>query len=171
MQNGLVLVYTGNGKGKTTAALGLALRQAGQGGKVLILQFLKSATDGGEHKAVRNLPGIEIIPCGQEGFIIGQAQPEDYELAAKGLRLANEALDRGRCQMLVLDEINVAVALGLVSVSDLLALISKRGPVHLVLTGREAAPEIIAAADIVSELVEIKHDFQRGRTTLAGIEF
>ncbi|NLY56419.1 MAG: cob(I)yrinic acid a,c-diamide adenosyltransferase [Firmicutes bacterium] len=171
MQNGLVIVYTGNGKGKTSAALGLALRQAGQGGQVLIFQFLKSGANGGEHKALRHLPNIEIIPCGREGFIISQPQSRDYELAATALRQAKAALESGRYQMLVLDEINVATSLGLIAVSDVLELIAKRGPVHLVLTGRGAASEIIEAADIVSELIEVKHDYSTGRQALAGIEF
>lgn len=171
MANGLVLVYTGDGKGKTTAALGLAMRQAGQGGKVLFLQFLKAAGDGGEHLSARKIPGFKIVPCGREGFIVGYPRPEDYQLASQALAKADKALRFGSYQMVVLDEINVAVTLGLIKVAEILQLLKRRGKVHLVLTGRGASPEIITAADIVSEVVETKHDFHTGRTALPGIEY
>lgn len=168
---GLVLIYTGNGKGKTTAALGLSLRQVGQGGRVLFLQFLKGSANGGEHLAASHLPSLEIIPCGKEGFIIGEPSAEDRKLAQEGLARAKAAVTAGTHSMVVLDEANVAVQLGLLTTSDLKDLIQQRGQTHLVLTGRGAGAEIVAMGDIVSELVEVKHDYATGRQALPGIEY
>ena len=169
---GLVLVYTGSGKGKTTAALGLALRQIGHGGRVLFLQFLKAPQQSGEHMAaVKFLPNLEIVPCGRKGFIYSLPTAEDKCLAAAALIKAEKALDSQVYSMLVLDEIHVAMELGLISLDDLMRLVTARQDTHLVLTGRNAPAEIIQIANIVSEVKEIKHDYQAGRLATAGIEY
>ncbi|MBO8125959.1 MAG: cob(I)yrinic acid a,c-diamide adenosyltransferase [Firmicutes bacterium] len=170
-EKGLVIVYTGDGKGKTTAALGLALRQVGHGGRVLFLQFLKGSSEVGEHKAAQNIPGLEIIPCGREGFIIGEPSSIDYRLAKEGLDRARKALADSDYTMVVLDELHVAISLGLIPVAEALDLLNRRGSTHLVTTGRGAPSEIVMEADIVSEVKEVKHDYHTGRKAAPGIEY
>ncbi len=169
---GLVMVYTGSGKGKTTAALGLALRQIGHGGRVLFLQFLKAPQQSGEYQAaVKFLPNLEIVSCGRKGFIYSIPTAEDRRLATAALIKAEEALSSQAYSMLVLDEVHVALELGLISLDDLMRLIAIRQSTHLVLTGRNAPAEVIQTANIVSEVQEIKHDYQVGRQATAGIEY
>ncbi len=172
---GLTLVFTGNGKGKTTAALGTALRAAGYGHKVAIVQFIKGTWHSGELDALARLPQIEINRCG-EGFykIQGDDKPEEVHLAAAraGLALAREKLQSGRYQLVILDEINNAVHTGLLKVEDLTALIAdKPAQVDLIVTGRDAAPEVVKLADLVTEMREVKHPFQQGLLARKGIDF
>jgi len=169
---GLVLVYTGNGKGKTTAALGLALRAVGHGKRVLMIQFMKGGDDYGELQAARMLPGFEIVQKGLPTFV-DRDHPagEDVRLAQEGLALAREAL-KGTWDLVILDEINVAVEYGLVGLSDVLALLEmRRAETDMVLTGRGAHPELVRRADMVSEVLEIKHHYQRGIAARKGIEY
>jgi cob(I)alamin adenosyltransferase len=168
---GCVQVYTGDGKGKTTAALGLALRAAGAGLPVFIGQFCK-ARRAGEHVALERFADlITVRQYGTASFITGEPSDEDRALAQRGLAEAGEALGGGRYRVVILDEVDLATHFGLVSVEDVLALIAARPPqVELVLTGRRADPRVIAAADLVTEMVEVKHPYADGLPARKGIE-
>ncbi len=170
---GLTQVYTGNGKGKTTAALGLALRAAGHRLRVLMIQFLKGGIPYGELRAARKLsPYLTILPMGREEFV-DKKHPlrRDVRLARIGWKLAQRAVRSRQYQVVILDEINVAVDYGLVSEKELLALIrNKPQDVELILTGRWAKTEIIKAADLVTEMKEKKHYYRKGIESRIGIE-
>lgn len=172
---GLIIVYTGDGKGKTTAALGMALRTVGWGGKVLVVQFIK-AWKTGEHKAIEEfLPNITIVPAG-EGFvgIMGDRKPKNIHQvsAEKALEYANKEIMSNKWQMVILDEINGAIEGGLVKLTDVLTLLkSKPEEVTLVLTGRQAKPEIITQADLVTEMKKVKHPFDSGILAKKGVDF
>jgi cob(I)alamin adenosyltransferase len=172
---GLLLVNTGDGKGKTTASLGMALRAWGQGMKVLVIQFIKSDRRSGELKAAEKLgPDFEIRPMGS-GFIqgAGDGSPDRHSRAAReALNAAAGEINSGKYDLVILDEILYAIHYGLVSLDDVLALIAgKPERLHLVLTGRYAPPEIIGQADLVTEMKEIKHPFADGVYGQKGIEF
>ena len=176
-ENGLILVHTGDGKGKTTAALGLAMRAWGDGLRVLILQFIKGGWKYGELKALQTLQEIdgriEVHQCGL-GFTQrdDENKAEHKQAAAAAMRTAHQEADSGKWDMIILDEINYAIKFGLVDEADVLELLQhKPARLHLVLTGREARPAIIAAADLVTEMKLIKHPFQKGIKAQQGIEF
>lgn len=173
LDKGLIQVYTGNGKGKTTSALGLALRAVGHEFKVCIIQFLKGGGPYGEQIAAKKLaPYLTIIQTGRDGWIRkGTPAPEDIELARKGLSLAADALTGNDYDLVILDEINNAVHYRLICVDDVLDLI-KRKPekVELVLTGRNAHEKVIESADLVTEMREIKHYYKKGVQARDGIE-
>ncbi len=168
---GYVQVYTGNGKGKTTASLGLALRAAGAGMKVYIAQFLKKG-DYSEIKALERFSDrITIEQFGRGKFIKGKPSPEDIAAGLSGLEKIDRMLTSGRFQIIIMEEANVAVSCGLFPVSRLLDLINKKpDDTELVLTGRGAAPEIIERADLVTEMKEIKHYYHKGVQARIGIE-
>ena len=168
--HGYIQVYTGDGKGKTTAALGLALRAAGAGLRVCIIQFMKGA-ESSEIASLRELSDmITLRRYGRAGFV-ECALDEDIRLAYEGLMEAERAVASGDYDMVILDEANVAAYFGLFSVSDLLRLMDKK-PEHieLVITGRKADPQVIERADIVTEMCEIKHYYHRGVSARKGIE-
>ncbi|MBC7249077.1 MAG: cob(I)yrinic acid a,c-diamide adenosyltransferase [Anaerolineae bacterium] len=170
---GLVHVYTGDGKGKTTAALGLALRAAGHGLRTYIAQFMKGQ-DYGELEAVKRLsPLITIEQFGQASFVhVKQATAEDVALAHAGLERVRQALHSGQYDIVVMDEINVALFFELLTVDEVLSLIENRPPgVELVLTGRRVPEKLIAHADLVTEMREIKHPYQKGIKARRGIEY
>lgn len=170
---GLVMVITGNGKGKTTAAMGQALRAVGHGQKVLVIQFMKGKKYGEVLAAEKHLPGITIVQSGLDSFVMrDNPAPVDIELARQGLEMAREALAAGSHDMVILDEVNVAVDFKLVPLPDLLDLIRNKPPaVDLILTGRYAPPEVVELADTVSEIQEIRHHYSKGIKERAGIEF
>ena len=172
MERGLVQVYTGNGKGKTTAALGLALRAAGNRLKVLIVQFMKGTASGELEAAQRLSPFLTIIKAGREGFIFkGEVDPVDLKMAEEGFLLAKKAIEDREYDIVILDEINMAVDFGLIPLPDLLQLVdSKPVTVELVLTGRNAKPELLEKADLVTEMVERKHYYAKGVPARKGIE-
>ncbi len=173
LDRGCIQVYTGNGKGKTTAALGLALRAAGRELMVCMIQFMKGGGPYGEHLAASRLaPYVTIIPTGREGWVNKEnPDPEDKRLAAEALETAKHAITGGRYDIVILDEINGAVAFGLLSVEEVLVLMRmKPAGVELVLTGRNADEKIINAADLVTEMREIKHYYKVGVTSRIGIE-
>jgi len=173
MKKGLVQVYTGNGKGKTTAALGLALRAAGHGLKVLVIQFMKGNVNYGELESAKKLsPYLTIKQMGRETFVSKtNPDPIDIKLAKEGFSLAKKAIKNREFDIVVLDEINIAVDYGLIPLSDLLKLIdSKPENVELILTGRNAKSEIMDKADLVTEMVERKHYFKKGIKARKGIE-
>jgi cob(I)alamin adenosyltransferase len=173
---GLLIVYTGGGKGKTTAALGMALRAAGYHHRVLIVQFIKGSWHYGELESIQRLaPEVELVQGG-EGFvgIIDDTKPlSDHELAARrALELARQRIASDACDLVILDEINYAINLGLIdlgAVKDLIVHRPRR--LDLVLTGNYAHPDLIELADLVTEMREIKHPFQRGQKAKKGIDF
>lgn len=173
LERGCVQVYTGNCKGKTTAALGLAFRAVGRGLKVIMIQFMKGGGPYGEHLAAERLaPDLTIIATGREGWV-NRDNPadEDKLLAAGALALAREKLLSEEYDLVILDEINGAVGFGLIPVEDLLELIRVRPlQVELVLTGRNAHELVIEAADLVTEMVEVKHYYKAGVPARIGIE-
>lgn len=168
---GYVQVYTGDGKGKTTAALGLSVRAAGAGLKVFIAQFVKM----GEYSEIKALKRFaDLITVEQFGlgrFIKGPPSAGDVKAAQKGLAKVKAVMASGEHQVVILEEANVAVKLKLLSVQDLVDIIAaKPEDVELIITGRGADPEIIAKADLVTEMREIKHYFQQGVAARVGIE-
>jgi cob(I)alamin adenosyltransferase len=173
LERGCVQVYTGNCKGKTTAALGLAFRAVGRGLKVVMIQFMKGGGPYGEHLAAARLaPDLTIIPTGREGWV-NKDNParKDVELAAKALALGREKLISGEYDLVILDEINGAAGFGLITVDEILELIRVRPEkVELVLTGRNADPRVVEAADLVTEMTEIKHYYKAGVPARVGIE-
>lgn len=176
-KKGLVIVHTGDGKGKTTAALGLALRAWGDGLRVLILQFIKGSWEYGELKAIEKLNSlddrIDVRQCGL-GFTRRDSEnAEEHRKAAENaLNEAKKAIVNGKWDMVILDEINYAVKFGLIGEDDLLSLLElKSDTLHLVLTGRDALPSLIDKADLVTEMKLVKHPFQRGIKAQKGIEF
>lgn len=173
LDRGLIQVYTGEGKGKTTAALGLALRAAGHGLRVEIIQFLKGWPGYGELKSVEHLPTVTIRPFGRSGWVHpDHPEPEDQHLAAQALAHARQVLAVRAADLVVLDEINVALDYGLLELADVLALLDVRpDDVELVLTGRGAHPEILQRADLVTEVRKIKHPYDQGINARKGIEF
>ncbi|MDR2779762.1 MAG: cob(I)yrinic acid a,c-diamide adenosyltransferase [Synergistaceae bacterium] len=167
---GCVQVYTGNGKGKTTAAIGLAVRALGAGIEVFFAQFLKSG-DYSEIQILRNLDNITCRQYGVGGFIARTPSSEDIASARRGVEDALRAMKGGDYGVVILDEANVAYSLGLISIEELMSLVRERPPAaELVLTGRGAPAELIAAADLVTEMREIKHYFNSGVKARKGIE-
>jgi cob(I)alamin adenosyltransferase len=172
---GLILINTGNGKGKTTAALGTALRHAGYGRKVLFLQFIKGTWNYGEMDALKLIPNITLVRSGA-GFykILDDKFPEEVhkKAAAEGLQLAREAVSSGEYTLVVLDEIIYAIGEGLLALADVLDMLKqRRADVSVILTGRGAPPELVELADTVTEMREIKHPFQLGVLALKGIDY
>jgi cob(I)alamin adenosyltransferase len=168
----LVQVYTGDGKGKTTAALGLALRAVGHGLRVCLIQFMKGDPAYGELKAIKDLPNIVVRQFGRDQFVDRQhPDPADIHLAQEGLAHAREVVASGNYDLVILDEINVALDFKLIGIPDALDLIAQRpAGTELVFTGRHAPAEIIRAADLVTEMKEVKHYFRQGRMSRDGIE-
>jgi len=170
---GKIRVFTGEGKGKTTAAVGLAVLAVGRGFKVFMVQFLKAPGTTGEQIAIKSLaPKIIIKPMGRKGFIRCGGEPMDVAMAKHALDEARSTMLSGNFDMIVLDEVNVAVHLGLIDVQDILDLMnSKPDNVELVLTGRDARPEVINRADVVIEMKKIKHQFDQGVKAQKGIDY
>lgn len=171
---GLVMIWTGDGKGKTTAALGLVLRAAGHSQRALLIQFLKGTQRTGESLAIQKfLPDVQIERVGRRGFIRrGEPSPEDRQGVARGLELARAAFRTGAYDLIVLDELNVALSYGLASLSEVLDLLAaKRERQHVVITGRGAPAELMEMADLVSVIEEGKHHFRRGVRAQPGVEF
>ncbi|MCK4482848.1 cob(I)yrinic acid a,c-diamide adenosyltransferase [Candidatus Bathyarchaeota archaeon] len=173
LEKGLVQVYTGNGKGKTSAAFGLALRAIGRGLKVYVIQFIKGGFDYGELYIVDKLPNIKLKAFGRGRFVTEKPPgKKDVELAQEALALAEEVVRSGEYDIVILDEVNVALNLKLISLEEVLESIkNKPKHVELVLTGRYAPSEIIQIADLVTEMQEIKHPYKKGYQARKGIEY
>jgi len=175
-ETGLVIVYTGKGKGKTTAALGIALRATGHNFKTCMIQFIKGSWHYGEMSSSKRLePDFELTAVGR-GFvgIIDDSSPKEahQKVAEEAVRISKEKILSGNYDIVILDEINYAVNLGLISEEMVLDLIRSRPKkVSLVLTGNHALQKIIDAADLVTEMTEVKHPFQRGIRAKKGIDF
>jgi cob(I)alamin adenosyltransferase len=172
-KKGLVIVNTGNGKGKTTAAFGQALRAVGNGYKVCIIQFMKGRKYGEFHAAGQYLPNLAIHLVGLDSFVMrDHPAPVDIEMAREGFAMARQAIASGEYDMVVLDEINVAVDFKLIPLEDLIDLIRNKPPaLDLILTGRYAHPDVMELADTVTEMKEIKHHYAAGVKDRAGIEY
>lgn len=173
---GLLIVYTGGGKGKTTAALGMTVRAVGYGHKVLILQFIKGSWRYGELDGLKRLaPEVELVQGGEGfvGIIDDTKERSEHERAAHhALALAGEKLATDVYDLAILDEINYAVNLSLIPLEDVKRLIANRPRrLDLVLTGNHAHPDIVEMADLVTEMQEIKHPFQKGLKAKKGIDF
>ena len=159
-KKGLLIVFTGNGKGKTTAALGMAMRAAGHGMKVLILQFIKGAWAYGELQSLGKMEEIEIKPLGTGFTWKKESLEEDRRLAEAGWEVAVSEMKRGHYDMIVLDELNVVLSYGLLPGEAVVQALENR-PIepHIVVTGRDAPDELIAIADLVTEMKAVKHPF------------
>jgi cob(I)alamin adenosyltransferase len=172
-RKGLIIVNTGDGKGKTTAALGLAFRALGVGFKVFMVQFIKGKWKTGEKMlADRLAPDIQILPMG-DGFTWDTKNPaQDIATTLKIWEVGKDAINSGRYDLVILDEINVVMKLGYLDPQLVVDFLKARNPrQHVVLTGRGAPASIIEAADLVSEVVPIKHPFKSGVKAQQGIEF
>lgn len=171
---GLIIIYTGDGKGKTTAALGLALRAAGQGLKVQIIQFMKGQENIGEIKALTNckLP-IALKRFGRPGFVQSRAcEPLDIYIAVQGMKFFRQVLSFSDYDMIILDEVLVAIDFGLLKETALLEVLASRPPhIHLVLTGRNAPQSILNMADLVTEMKDVRHPYKMGVKAQVGIEY
>ncbi len=159
LKQGMVQVYTGDGKGKTTCALGLALRATGQGFKVCMVQFMKGRDTGEARAAARLAPEFTLRYFGRPGLVNLKApDPEDLALIKAAWELARKAIGRGDYDLVILDEINLALAYGLIPLTEMLTLLRERPPfVEVVLTGRQAPPELMEFADLVTEMRPVKH--------------
>ena len=175
-KDGLVIVYTGNGKGKTTAALGMALRAIGYDHKVCMLQFIKGSWHYGEMDSSKKLePNFELIAIGKGfvGILDDNSPREEHEkYAAEALRICREKIFSEKYNVVILDEVNYAINLGLIDVQEIIKIIKdKPANLDLVLTGNHAKEEIIELADLVTEMKEIKHPFKSGIKAKKGIDF
>lgn len=171
-RKGFVQVYTGNGKGKTTSAIGLAIRAAGAGLKILFVQFVKGKKYSEIVALERFSDCISIRQYGSGCFIKGKPRDEEIEIARKGLGDVHSELLNGQYDLVILDEVNIAIHFGLFKVNEFLEVIASRKPeCEIVITGRYAPKELIDAADLVTEMKEIKHYYSKGIQAREGIEF
>jgi len=173
---GLVVVITGHGKGKTTTALGIAVRACGHNLRTSIIQFMKGDIYAGEWDGIKKMNcGVELISTGK-GFCGIQGNPypfkEHRENAQEAIQLARQKMESGQFDILILDEINNALSLRLVDLEQVLEVIRRKPPLlHLVLTGRDAHPQVVELADTVSEINEIKHAYRKGIEPQPGIDY
>ena len=171
LEQGLVQVYMGDGKGKTSSALGLAVRVAGCGGRTAIIQFLK----GWEYSEVQGLaflPGVLLVQTGRSDYLYpDNITTEDYREAERGLEAGRQALYSGEYDLVILDEISVALSFGLLKTGDVMELLSKKPRhVEVVLTGRNPPEELVAMADLVTDMREVRHPYTRGILSRKGID-
>lgn len=170
MANGQIQIYTGNGKGKTTAALGLSLRAICAGKKVFFGQFIKGM-DYSELKAVEYLPGFEIRQFGRDCFIFNKPKDEDILAAKEGLQICKKILSKGDYDLVILDELNIALYYKLFFLDEVIEMLkNKAAKTEVVITGRYAPKELIDMADLVTEMKEIKHYYKAGLKARKGIE-
>jgi len=173
-RQGLVQVFTGGGKGKTTAALGTVLRAAGRGFKTLVIFFIKGESFGGEFETLLKLTGVAVSKYGLHKWIrdAKNVSPEEKAEAKTALEAARKAATSGKYDLVVLDEINIAVYFNLITADEVLQLIKDKAPgTELILTGQKADSRIIAAADLVTEMKNIKHPYEKGIKAREGIEY
>ena len=171
-RRGLLMVFTGTGKGKTTAALGMALRAAGHGHKVCLIQFIKGAWRYGELDALARLPEVEVHVRGRGFTWKSDNLEEDRRLALEAWDFAREQMRSGRHRLLILDELTYLMHYKMLDTAACLAGLAERAPgLHVVVTGRYAPEELMAAADLVTEMREVKHHLRQGVKAQRGIEF
>jgi len=170
---GLVQIFTGEGKGKTTAALGTAIRALGHGLRVYIVYFMKDNYPCGERNILSKLPNVDVVSFGSSKFVDpANVRPEEKEQARQALAAAREAMLSGSYALIVLDEVNLAVAWKLVKLDEVVRLITdKPQNVELILTGRQADTRLVQLADLVTEMLKIKHPYDKGITARQGIEY
>jgi len=170
-QHGLLLVNTGNGKGKSTAAFGVAMRAVGQGLTVSIIQFIKGKWKTGEMEAAQRL-GFEFMPMGKGFTWESKNLEEDKALMRNAWAVASEKILSGKYDLIILDEINYVLGYGHIPVNEVVRTLQSRpGSVHVMLTGRNAPEEIISIADCVTEMREVKHPYRNGIPAQRGIDF
>ncbi|UCC12072.1 MAG: cob(I)yrinic acid a,c-diamide adenosyltransferase [candidate division WOR-3 bacterium] len=169
----MIQIYTGNGKGKTTAALGQALRATGHGLKVLMIQFMKGQINYGELEAAKHLPLLAIEQYGRAEFVNPEHPEEiDRDLAHKAMRRAQKAVQDKTYDMVILDEINVAVHFGLIPVDEVITLLrTVPQDIDVILTGRYMPEQFAEHADMISDVREVKHHFHDGESARQGIEY
>ncbi len=169
---GLLQVYTGDGKGKTTASLGLALRAIGHGMKVCMIQFMKNSDIYGEVRLAEKMPGLTIIPVGRHDFVnLKNPEPIDIELAAAGWEKAKHIIGSKQYDIVILDEINVALSCGVLDKAAVVPFLSTgKGVVEVVATGCWAPQELIDVADLVTEMKNIRHPYSKGVDSREGID-
>lgn len=172
-KKGLVQIFTGEGRGKTSAALGSVLRAVGHGLRIYIVFFMKGDYPYGEIAALSHLPNVDIAKFGGLKFVYpDHIKPEDIAQAKAALASAREAMLSGKYDLIVLDEVNVATAYNLVELDEVIRLIKDKPPnVELILTGRYADPKLVEAADLVTEMLKIKHPYDKGVPARKGIEY
>jgi len=169
---GYIQLYTGNGKGKTTAAFGLALRAVGAGKKVFIAQFVKGRSYSENEAIGRVLPGMRVQQYGRGCFIVNEPQREDIKAARRGLAEVEKVIRSGDYDLVVLDEACIAIYYGLFKEEELIGILDNRAPgTEIVITGRYATQGLIDTADLVTEMKEIKHYYTRGIEAREGIEY
>jgi cob(I)alamin adenosyltransferase len=173
LPKGLVQIFTGDGKGKTSAAIGTVIRALGHGLKAYVAFFMKGDHPYGERQILAKMPGVTLEGFGSRDFVDPQnIKAEDKGEAERALAAAREAMLSGKYDLVVLDEVNVAVSFGLISVDDVLKLIKEKPQkVELILTGRRADTKLVQAADLVTECLKIKHPYDTGVAARGGIEF
>ena len=173
LEQGLIQVYTGDGKGKTTCALGLAFRAVGQGFKVHIIHFMKGRDTGEARAAARLTPDLTLRYFGRPGLVnLKSPAPEDLDLIREGWDLARQVIHSGDYDLVVLDEINLALTYGLIPLEEALQVLRRRPAwVEVVLTGRQAPPELVELADMVTEMGPVKHYYTAGVRARRGIEW
>ena len=173
-KSGIIQVYTGNGKGKTTAAIGVAIRALGHGKKVFLVQFIKKDSNLGELKAARNFKNFEIVQAGR-GCWLKKGSPEiekDKQCTQKGWTCAQKAIASKKYDLLILDELNVAIYFNLLKVTEVTKLLRQiPRKLEVVITGRYAHPAVLKIADLISEIRELKHYYKRGVSSRKGIEY
>ena len=172
LEKGFIHIYTGNGKGKTTAAIGFGIRATGEGLKVYMIQFMKGRRYS-EIDALEKMKNFTVVQFGRDEFV-SKENPEqiDIDLARKGFEHAKEIIKNGEHDLIILDEINVAVDFKLIPLKDVLKLMNEKPEkVELVLTGRYVHPDMVKQADLVSEILEIKHPYQNGIQSRKGIDW
>lgn len=173
---GLLIIYTGNGKGKTSAAMGTAFRAVGQGLRVLMVQFIKGSWHYGELDAAKLLgeERFRLVPMGR-GFVkVGteQPDPEDMAAARRAWEYGRDQLFSGEYQLVIFDEINYAIHYGMLDAGEVAETMNRRpAEAHVILTGRNAAPQLVEAADLVTEMKQIKHPFEQGVLAQRGIDY
>ncbi|MEO0123263.1 MAG: cob(I)yrinic acid a,c-diamide adenosyltransferase [candidate division WOR-3 bacterium] len=169
----MIQIYTGNGKGKTTAALGIAMRAVGHGKKVIMIQFMKGKINYGELKSAKLLKNFKIEQYGRPDFVDKDNPAKiDIELAKKGFERAKELIKSKKYDIIILDELNVAVDYGLISVKEVVELLKKTPKkIEIIITGRYMPEELQDYADLISEIIEVKHYFQQGVKARKGIEY
>jgi len=173
LRRGRVQIFTGDGKGKTTAAIGTVIRALGHGLRVYIVYFMKGDYPYGERSILSQLPNVTMASFGSRGFADpANIKPEEKEQAKRALAAAREAMFSGSYDLIVLDEVNLAVAWNLVELDEVLKFIEDKPPdVELILTGRRADSKLVKAADLVTEMLKIKHPYDKGVAAREGIEY
>jgi cob(I)alamin adenosyltransferase len=171
-KTGLIHVYTGNGKGKTTAALGLALRAAGHDMRICVIMFLKGRSKYGEKNIASQMNNIEIYAYGEDDLIIGNPTSKDFEEAEEAFNHARRAITSKKYDIVILDELTHAINLGLIQLKDVMELINEKPiELELVITGRNSPLELLSVADYITEFNETKHPYRKGIKARKGIEY